>query len=246
MKFRSVGDPVLYLSDPPGFGPTTAAHFLDALGELNQFELQEFGDPEIEARIAQYEMAFRMQTSVPGTDRHSKEPRTRFEIYGEDARSRALSPPIVCWRAGSPSAVSASSSFTIAIGITTAGCQSICRSAARMSIRPSAALIQDLKQRGMLDDTLVIWGGEFGRTVYCQGRLTATDYGRDHHRPLLHDVDGRRRHQTGHHARRDRRLRLQHRAGSGTCPRSAGDDSVLPRASITNASPIVSRAAISG
>ena len=92
----------------------------------------------------------------------------------------------------------------------------------------SAALVIDLKQRGLLDDTLVIWGGEFGRTVYCQGKLTDTNYGRDHHPALLHHVDGRRRHQARHQLRRDRRLLLQHRGQSGPRPRPAGHHPALP------------------
>jgi len=181
VKFRSVGDPVLYLSNPRGFNADNRRQFLNALGELNQMTTAEFGDPETAARVSQYEMAFRMQTSVPELTDISKEPAHTFELYGEDARKP---------------------------GTFAANCL-LARRLAERGVRfiqlyhrdwdhhgnlpqdlpkrckdvdqASAGLILDLQQRGMLDDTLVIWGGEFGRTVYCQGRLTATDYGRDHH-----------------------------------------------------------------
>jgi len=181
VKFRSVGDPVLYLSNPAGFDGADRRRFLDALGKINQMNYEGFGDPEITTRISQYEMAFRMQTSVPELTDLSKEPARTFELYGEDARTPG----------------------------TFAGNCLLARRLAERGVRfiqlfhrdwdhhgnlpkdlpkrcqevdqASAALVQDLKERGMLDDTLVIWGGEFGRTVYCQGRLTPTDYGRDHH-----------------------------------------------------------------
>ncbi|HEV1285900.1 MAG TPA: DUF1501 domain-containing protein [Bryobacteraceae bacterium] len=181
VKFRSGADPVLYLSNPPGLTTERRRTFLDALGELNKTSLDEFGDPEISARIAQYEMAFRMQGSVPELTDLSKEPAHTFELYGDDARKP---------------------------GTFAANCL-LARRLAERGVRfiqlyhrdwdhhaelpgnlpkrckevdqASAALVTDLAQRGMLDDTLVIWGGEFGRTVYCQGHLTATDYGRDHH-----------------------------------------------------------------
>jgi len=181
VKFRSVGDPVLYISDPKGFSSGNRRDYLDSLNGLNKIEFEEYGDPETNTRIAQYEMAFRMQSSVPELTDLSKEPASTFELYGEDARKSG----------------------------TFAGNCLLARRLAERGVRfiqlyhrdwdhhgnlpvelpkrckdvdlASAALIQDLKQRGMLDDTLVIWGGEFGRTVYCQGRLTATDYGRDHH-----------------------------------------------------------------
>jgi hypothetical protein len=181
VKFRSVGDPVLYLSNPAGFDPADRRVFLDSLAQLNRIRLDEFGDPEIATRITQYEMAFRMQTSVPGLTDLSKEPASTFELYGEDARKP---------------------------GTFAANCL-LARRLAERGVRfiqlfhrdwdhhgklpqdlpkrcletdqAAAALVTDLKQRGMLDETLVIWGGEFGRTVYCQGRLTPTEYGRDHH-----------------------------------------------------------------
>jgi Protein of unknown function (DUF1501) len=181
VKFRSGADPVLYLSNPPGLTTERRRTYLDALGELNKTSLDEFGDPEISARISQYEMAFRMQRSVPELTDLSKESPHTFELYGDDAKKP---------------------------GTFAANCL-LARRLAERGVRfiqlyhrdwdhhaelpenlpkrckdvdqASAALITDLAERGMLDDTLVIWGGEFGRTVYCQGHLTATDYGRDHH-----------------------------------------------------------------
>jgi hypothetical protein len=181
VKFRSVGDPVLYLSNPTGFTATDRRRFLDALDKLNQTNFETYNDPEITTRISQYEMAFRMQTSVPELTDLSKEPPHIFDLYGADAKTP---------------------------GTFAANCL-LARRLAERGVRfiqlfhrdwdhhgklpedlpkrckevdqASAALVQDLKERGMLDETLVIWGGEFGRTVYCQGRLTPTDYGRDHH-----------------------------------------------------------------
>jgi len=181
VKFRSEGDPVLYLSNPRGFSAANRRGFLDALGEMNRLASAEFGDPETDARIAQYEMAFRMQSSVPELTDLSKEPAHTFELYGDDARK--------------PGTFAAN--CLLARRLAERGVRFIqlyhrdwdhhgglpadlpkrCKDVDRAS----AGLILDLEQRGMLDDTLVIWGGEFGRTVYCQGRLTATDYGRDHH-----------------------------------------------------------------
>jgi len=181
VKFRSEGDPVLYLSNPRGFSVDNRRRFLDALGELNQMTSAAFGDPETAARVAQYEMAFRMQTSVPELIDTGKEPPHTFELYGEDARK--------------PGTFAAN--CLLARRLAERGVRFIqlyhrdwdhhgnlpqdlpkrCKDVDRAS----AGLILDLEQRGMLEDTLVVWGGEFGRTVYCQGRLTATEYGRDHH-----------------------------------------------------------------
>jgi uncharacterized protein DUF1501 len=181
VKFRSVGDPVLYLSDPKGMTKGDRRHFLDVLGQLNKVEYDEFGDPETNARISQYEMAFRMQSSVPELTDLSGEPASTFTLYGEDAKKPGTF----------------ASNCLLARRLAERGVRFIqlyhrdwdhhgdlpielpkrCKDVDQAS----AGLIQDLKQRGMLDDTLVIWGGEFGRTVYCQGRLTADDYGRDHH-----------------------------------------------------------------
>ncbi|MBM3725001.1 MAG: DUF1501 domain-containing protein [Acidobacteria bacterium] len=181
VKFRSVGDPVLYLKNPEGFSAEARRDYLDALGAMNQLKLDEYGDPEIQTRIAQYEMAFKMQTSVPELTDISKEPARTFELYGEDARKPGtFAGNCLLARRLAERGVRFIQLFHrdwdhhggLPKGIPTR---------AKETDQASAALVTDLAERGMLDDTLVVWGGEFGRTVYCQGRLTATDYGRDHH-----------------------------------------------------------------
>jgi hypothetical protein len=181
VKFRAGADPVLFLSDPPGLAKDDRRRFLDDLAKLNAFKQAETGDPEIATRIAQYEMAFKMQTSVPELTDLSKEPESVFEMYGPESRQPG----------------SFAANCLLARRLAERGVRFIqlfhrgwdqhnflpkqIRGQARDTDQPSAALISDLKQRGLLNDTLVVWGGEFGRTVYCQGRLTETDYGRDHH-----------------------------------------------------------------
>jgi len=181
VKFRSQGDPVLFLSNPEGFTPGQRRHFIDDVGQLNQIELDEFGDPEIATRIAQYEMAYKMQTSVPELVDLSKEPAHTFELYGPDARK--------------PGTFAAN--CLLARRLAERGVRFIqlfhrgwdqhtdlptqISGQAKDTDQACAALVQDLKERGLLQDTLVVWGGEFGRTVYCQGKLTADNYGRDHH-----------------------------------------------------------------
>jgi hypothetical protein len=181
VKFRSVGDPVLYLSDPEGFTKNDRRLYLDALGALNRIRLDEFGDPEISTRIAQYEMAFRMQSSVPELTDISKESAATLELYGPDVKK----PGTYAYNCLMARRLAERGVRFIQLfhrdwdhhGKLPEGLPKRCKE----TDQPSAALIQDLEQRGMLDDTLVLWGGEFGRTVYCQGRLTETDYGRDHH-----------------------------------------------------------------
>jgi len=181
IQFRSSGDPVLYLSDPDGISKQTRRRILDSVGALNQMRKQAFGDPEIETRIAQYELAYKMQTSVPELMDLSKEPDHIFEMYGPDARkpgtyashcllARRLIERNVRFVQLYKRGWDQHNDLPRDISLQ---CQSV--------DQPSAALVQDLKQRGLLDDTLVIWGGEFGRTVYCQGKLTQANYGRDHH-----------------------------------------------------------------
>jgi hypothetical protein len=181
VKFRSVGDPVLFLSNPNGFTRDDRRQYLDSLNELNRIEFEDYGDPETQTRITQYEMAFRMQASVPELTDLSKEPEHVFESYGPDARK--------------PGTFAAN--CLLARRLAERGVRFIqlyhrdwdhhgglpaeLPKRCKETDQPAAALVKDLAQRGMLDDTLVVWGGEFGRTVYCQGRLTATDYGRDHH-----------------------------------------------------------------
>ena len=181
VKFRSVGDPVLYLSNPPGFSGETRRKYLDALNQINQMKLDDFGDPETSTRMAQYEMAFRMQTSVPELTDISKEPQSTFDLYGEDARKPGtFAANCLLARRLAERGVRFIQLFHRDWdhhGGLPKGLPNRCKE----TDQASAALVQDLKQRGMLDDTLVLWGGEFGRTVYCQGRLTPTDYGRDHH-----------------------------------------------------------------
>jgi hypothetical protein len=181
VKFRSVGDPVLYLSNPAGFSAGQRREYLDALGKLNRSTLDEFGDPEIATRIAQYEMAFRMQSSVPELIDFSRENAATIESYGPDAGK----PGTYAYNCLLARRLAERGVRFIQLyhrdwdhhnGLPK-GLSKLCRE----TDQPTAALIADLKQRGMLDDTLVVWGGEFGRTVYCQGRLTADDYGRDHH-----------------------------------------------------------------
>lgn len=181
VKFRSVGDPVLFLSNPEGITSDIRRQQLDDIAALNQLKFESAGDPEINTRIAQYEMAFRMQTSVPELTDLSQEPASTFELYGEDARKPGTyAYNCLLARRMAERGVRFMQLFhrywdhhlQLPKGIETQ---------TKITDRASAALIRDLKQRGLLDDTLVVWGGEFGRTVYCQGRLTAKDYGRDHH-----------------------------------------------------------------
>jgi hypothetical protein len=181
VKLRSSEDPVLYLSNPGGINQADRRRFLDDLAQLNQMKLGEFGDPEIAARIAQYEMAYRMQASVPELADLSKEPPEVFELYGPEARTRGTF----------------AANCLLARRLAERGVRFIqlfhrgwdqhnhlpkqIANQCKDTDQPSAALVMDLKQRGLLDDTLVVWGGEFGRTTYCQGKLAADDYGRDHH-----------------------------------------------------------------
>ena len=181
VQFRSGSDPVLYLSDPEGLASEGRREMLDHLADLNRLHEDEFGDPEILTRISQYEMAYRMQTSVPEAMDVAGEPDEVYELYGEESRvpgtyaancllARRLAERDVRFiqlyhlgwdqHGNLPEDIA-----TMAKGVDQA----------------SAALVKDLKRRGLLEDTLVIWGGEFGRTSYCQGTLTKETYGRDHH-----------------------------------------------------------------
>ncbi len=181
VKFRSVGDPVLYLRDPDGFTREDRRAYLDTLAELNQGRVAELGDPEISTRISQYEMAFQMQSSVPELVDLTKEPAAVVDSYGPDARK----PGTFAYNCLMARRLAERGVRFIQLyhrdwdhhGSLQSGLPKRCLE----TDQPAAALVNDLAQRGMLDDTLVLWGGEFGRTVYCQGRLTETDYGRDHH-----------------------------------------------------------------
>jgi hypothetical protein len=181
VQFRGGKDPVLFLKNPEGVSAQSRRMMLDRLAELHRQQYVDLGDPEINARVAQYEMAFRMQTSVPEVMDVSNEPQGTFDLYGPEAKdpgtfaancllARRLAERNVRFiqlyhpgwdhHGGLPGGI---------------------RRQCKDVDRAGAALVTDLKARGMLDDTLVIWGGEFGRTNYSQGKLTSTDYGRDHH-----------------------------------------------------------------
>ncbi len=181
VKFRSVGDPVLYLSNPKGFPAENRRVFLDALNEINESKLKEFGDPEISTRISQYEMAFRMQSSVPELTNLAKEDPKTLESYGPDvSKPGTFAYNCLLARRLAERGVRFIQLYHRDWDHHAKLPEGLPKRCAETD-QPSAALVQDLKQRGMLEDTLVIWGGEFGRTVYCQGRLTKDDYGRDHH-----------------------------------------------------------------
>jgi len=181
VRFRSSGDPVLYLADPPGVGKATRRQMLDVVQKLNRMRSEAYGDPEIETRIAQYEMAYRMQASVPDLMDLSKEPESVFQMYGPEARKPGT------YAANCLLARRLAERDVRFIQLYHRGWDQhndLPRDLAlqcKGTDQPSAALVQDLKQRGLLDSTLVVWGGEFGRTVYCQGKLTDANYGRDHH-----------------------------------------------------------------
>tara|TARA_R110000850_G_scaffold14726_1_gene46666 strand:+ start:424 stop:1863 length:1440 start_codon:yes stop_codon:yes gene_type:complete len=181
VRFRADKDAVLYLNNPEGLDSTSRRLMLDRLNELHEIELAKSGDTDLETRIAQYEMGFRMQTSIPEVTDLTKESDATFELYGEEARqpgtfaanclmARRLAEQGVQFiqlyhqgwdhHGGIPSGIKRQTKETD---------------------QASAALITDLKQRGMLDDTLVVWGGEFGRTNYCQGKFSQESFGRDHH-----------------------------------------------------------------
>jgi hypothetical protein len=178
---RAGADPVLYLSDPDGVSREVRRRMLDGLSELNQIQHEKIGSPETLARIAQYEMAFRMQSSVPEMADLSSEPESTFERWGEEAREP-----------GSFQNTALMARRLVERGVrfvqiyhrgwdVHAFAPEVLPAQARDVDRASWALVQDLKDRGLFEDTLVIWGGEFGRTIYSQGKLTPTDYGRDHH-----------------------------------------------------------------
>lgn len=181
VKFRSTKDPVLYLSNPEGVDAQTRRKMIDDVAKLNEMRFKDFGDPEIQTRIAQYEMAYRMQFSVPELTNFDSEPEHVFDLYGEDSRKPGTyAYNCLLARRMSERGVRFVQLFHRGWDQHTKLPENI-RTQCMDTDQASSALITDLKQRGMLDDTLVIWGGEFGRTVYCQGPLTAEDYGRDHH-----------------------------------------------------------------
>lgn len=181
VQFSSGDNPVLYLNNPQGIDKADRKRMLDRLEKLNESNYQDFGDPEIKAKIQQYEMAYRMQTEIPEVTDLSKEPESIVKLYGPD-----------CLVPGTYAA-----NCLLARKLTENGVRFVqlyhqgwdghnnlpqeLVSQCKDTDQASAALVMDLKQRGLLDETLVIWGGEFGRTNYCQGALTKENYGRDHH-----------------------------------------------------------------
>lgn len=181
VQFRAAADPVLFLNDPKGMSRTDRRKILDMVAEMNHRQAQETGDPDILARIAQYEMAYRMQSSVPELSDIKDEPESILNMYGPDVRkpgtfaynclmARRMAERdvrfIQLYHRGWDHHGSVVKDLPLQ-------CQDVDQA--------QAALLKDLRQRGLLDETLVLWGGEFGRTVYCQGDLTPTQYGRDHH-----------------------------------------------------------------
>ena len=180
VQFRSQGDPVLFFSNPPGLSMTARRQLIDAMQELNRKQLGALADPAIATHIENYELAFRMQTSVPELMDLSQEPKETLDMYGAE-----------------PGKASFANNCLLARRLSERGVRFIkllhrdwdhhgdlpngIRTQAKLTDQGSAALIQDLKQRGLLDETLVIWGGEFGRTAYSQGDITKSSFGRDHH-----------------------------------------------------------------
>jgi Protein of unknown function (DUF1501) len=181
VALRAKGDAVLYLKDVPGISRELRRQMIDGIGKLNQRSYEAIGDPEIQTRTQQYEMAFRMQASVPDLTDLAKETAATYDLYGPEAKTRGTF----------------ANSALMARRLVERGVRFVqifhrgwdqhgdlprdLASQCKDVDQGCYGLIQDLKQRGLLNDTLVIWGGEFGRTIYCQGKLTETDYGRDHH-----------------------------------------------------------------
>ncbi len=183
VKFRSEGgDPVLYLANPPGIGPTMRRGILDDVRKLNEIKLSAAGDPEISTRISQYEMAYRMQSSVPELLQLASEPKSVLDLYGPDvarpgsyARNCLIARRLV--ERGVRFVQLLHSGWDQHSNLPTQLVEQ-CKD----TDQPSAGLIKDLEQRGLLQDTLVVWGGEFGRTVFCQGNIdNKKTHGRDHH-----------------------------------------------------------------
>ncbi|HKD04806.1 MAG TPA: DUF1501 domain-containing protein [Bryobacteraceae bacterium] len=181
VKFRAQGDPVLFLSDPAGFSRADRRRFIDDVANLDQLNMEDYGDPEIATRITQYEMAYKMQMSVPELTDFSKEPEHTFDLYGPDARKPGtFAANCLLARRLSERGVRFVQLFHRGWDQHTFLPKQL-PGQCKDTDQACAALIQDLSERGLLKDTLVVWGGEFGRTVYCQGKLTPDNYGRDHH-----------------------------------------------------------------
>jgi uncharacterized protein (DUF1501 family) len=180
VQFRGQGDPVLFFSNPPGLSDKMRRQMLDDVQALNRQQLDVLADPEISTRIDAYEMAFRMQTSVPDLMDISKESKETLDLYGAEPGKASFANNCLLARKLSESGVR----FVQLIHRDWdhhGGLPDGLRAQAKQTDQASAALITDLKRRGLLDETLVVWGGEFGRTAYSQGEITKTSFGRDHH-----------------------------------------------------------------
>ena len=181
VRFRSQGDPILYINNPPGVPDFLRKRSIDGVNQLNQINYDTLHDPETRTRIQQYELAFRMQASVPELTDLSQEPKHIFDLYGEDAaKPGSFANTVLMTRRLAERGVRFIQVYhnnwdhhSNVGGRMPSQCKDV--------DQPCYALLEDLKQRGMLDETLVIWGGEFGRTVYTQGKLSRENYGRDHH-----------------------------------------------------------------
>jgi len=181
VKFRNKGEPVLNLNNPAGMDRAMRRETLDELNALNQHRYDALGDPEIQTRISQYELAFRMQASVPDLTDISKEPASVLESYGPEVKTPGTyAANCLLARRLAERNVRFVQLFHMGWDHH-GGLPNAIKGQCRDTDQPTAALINDLKQRGLLDDTLIVWGGEFGRTIYSQGTLTETNYGRDHH-----------------------------------------------------------------
>ena len=181
VQFRSGKDPVLFLNNPEGYDGEDRNNMLGNLKKLNELQNETWGDPEVEARMAQYELAFRMQTSVPEVMDTSNEPEEVFQLYGPDSKDKgSYAANCILARKLLEKDVRFVQLYHQGWdhhGSLPRGMEHQCK----QTDQATAAFIVDLKRRGMLEDTLVIWGGEFGRTVYSQGKISVDDYGRDHH-----------------------------------------------------------------
>jgi hypothetical protein len=181
VSFRSKGDPILFINNPPGVPSSVRQRTIEGLNALNELNYRQVGDPETHTRIQQYEMAFRMQASVPELTDINSEPEHIFKLYGEEARKPgSFANSVLMARRLAERGVRFTQIYlnnwdhhSNVGGRMPSQCKDI--------DQPCHALIEDLKQRGMFEDTLIIWGGEFGRTIYSQGGLTKENYGRDHH-----------------------------------------------------------------
>jgi len=181
VSFRSVGDPILFINNPPGVPPEIRRKTLDGLRSLNEFNYKLVGDPETQTRIEQYELAFRMQSSVPELTRIDDEPQSTFDLYGEEAKKPGsfANTALMARRM-----IERGTRFVQVYlnnwdhhGNVSGRLPSQCKDVDQATY----GLITDLKNKGMLDSTLILWGGEFGRTIYSQGGLSKDNYGRDHH-----------------------------------------------------------------